>query len=178
MKKSIHYIIGLLCFTLAFTACEKIEPDLFDKGANGAYFDYEYASDFDRTLNFSEYIVGNPDTVEVALKVKLLGYIMDGERTLAVKTKDIEGYELADVTIDAVVFSGKEYEKEIVVKVKRPAVEDQMYAVCIYLDGSGDLGTGISGKNEINLYVTESYEQPAVWFSHILTYLGDRKSVV
>jgi hypothetical protein len=172
MKKSIHYIIGLLCFTLAFTACEKIEPDLFDKGANGAYFDYEYAADFDRTLNFSEYIVGNPDTVEVALKVKLLGYLMDDERTLAVKTKEIKGYELADVAIDKVVFSGKEYEKEIVVKVKRPAVEDQMYAVCIYLDGSGDLGTGISGRNEVNLYVTESYEQPAVWYSHILTYLG------
>ena len=111
MKKSIHYIIGLLCFTLAFTACEKIEPDLFDKGANGAYFDYEYAADFDRTLNFSEYIVGNPDTVEVALKVKLLGYLMDDERTLAVKTKEIKGYELADVAIDKVVFSGKEYEK-------------------------------------------------------------------
>lgn len=173
MKKSIHYIIGLLCLTLAFTACEKIEPDLFDKGANGAYFDYEYAADFDRMLNFSEHVVGNPDTVEVALKVKLLGYLMDDERTLAVKTKEIEGYELADVAIDEVVFSGKEYEKEIVVKVKRPAVEDQMYAVCIYLDGSGDLGTGISGRNEVNLYVTESYEHPAVWYSHILTYLGE-----
>lgn len=173
MKKRIHYIVWLFCLTFAFTACEKIEPDLFDKDANGAYFDYQYASDFERKLNFSDHIVGNPDTVPVILKVKLLGYLTDDARTLAVKTKEIDGYELADVTIDEVVFSNKEYEKDIEVKVKRPELEDSIYAVCIYLDGSGDIGTGINGYNEINLYVTESYEKPSVWYSHVETYLGE-----
>ena len=172
MKKRIQYIVGLLCLTFTFAACEKIEPELFDGGANGAYFDYSYAADFERTLNFGEHIVGNPDTVPVTLKVKLLGYLMDSERTLAVKTKDIEGYELADVTIDEVVFAGNEYEKDIIVKVRRPQVEGETYAVCIYLDGSGDIGTGINGKNEVNLYVTESYAMPEEWYSHVETYLG------
>lgn len=165
-------MIGLFCLVLTFTACESREPDLFDKDANGAYFDYEYAADFDKELNFSNHIVGSPDTVSLTLKVKLLGYLKDEGRTLSVKTKAVEGYLLADVTIEEVVFAGKEYEKDIEVKVKRPEIEDSVYAVCIYLDGSGDLGTGIAGKNEINLFVTETYGQPSVWYSHVDTYLG------
>ena len=157
---------------VVLTACEGREPDLFDEGSNGAYFDYGYANEFEKTLNFSDYIVGDPDTVTVTLKVKLLGYLMDQARTLAVKTKDVVGSEPADVTIEEVVFANKEYEKEIEVKVKRPAVEDVVYAVCIYLDGSGDIGTGIAGKNEINLFVTESYEKPVMWYSHMETYIG------
>ena len=52
---------------VTFTACETSEPDLFDKDSNGAYFDYEYAADFKKVLNFSEHIVGNPDTVAITL---------------------------------------------------------------------------------------------------------------
>ena len=170
MKKNIYIVVSLLCLALA--ACEKREPDLFDEGANGAYFDYEYAADFNRTLNFSNYIVGMPDTVSITLKVKLLGYLQEKERTLVVKTKEIEGYALADVTIADVVFSNNEYEKQVEVKVKRPEKEDSIYGVCIYLDGSGDIGTGINGKEEVELYVTESYEKPSVWYSHMETYLG------
>ncbi len=173
MKKRVQYITGLLCAVFALAACENHEPDLFDKDANGAYFDYEHAADFERTLNFAEHIVGNPDTVTVKLKVKLLGYIVDEKRTLSVKTKEVEGYEPADVVIEEVTFAGKEYEKDINVKVVRPGVEDALQAICIYLDGSGDIGTGIAGKNEINLYVTETYEKPAVWYSHMETYLGE-----
>ena len=172
MIKRIHYIVCMFCLAVVMTACEYREPDLFDEDANGAYFDYEYSADFSKTVNFSEYIVGRPDTVSVTLKIKLLGYLLEEERTLSVKTKEVAGYEPADVTIGKVVFANNEYEKEIEVKVCRPEVEDSVYAVCVYLDGSGDLGTGIEGKNEINLYVTESYEKPDVWYSHVETYLG------
>ena len=173
MKKSIHYIVCMFSLAVLMTACEYREPDLFDEDANGAYFDYEYAADFNKTVNFSEYIVGSPDTVSVTLKIKLLGYLLEEERVLSVKTKDVAGYEPAGVTIGKVVFADNEYEKDIEVKVCRPEVEDTVYAVCIYLDGSGDIGTGIEGKNEINLYVTESYKKPDVWYSHVETYLGE-----
>ncbi|MBR3983658.1 MAG: DUF4843 domain-containing protein, partial [Bacteroidaceae bacterium] len=172
MRKNIPHIACLLCLAFGLAACEKIEPDFYDEGANGAYFDYGYASDFERVLNFSDHIVGHPDTVSLPLKVKLLGYLKEEARTLAIKTKPIEGYALADVTIDEVIFSGNEYEKTIDIKVCRPEKEDSTYAVCIYLDGSGDLGTGIAGKDEVNLYVTESYSMPSVWYSHMDTYLG------
>ena len=172
MKKNIRPLASLLCLALVFAGCEKREPDLFDEGANGAYFDYEYAADFDKMLNFADYIVDRPDTVSMMLRVKLLGYLQNEARTLAVKTKAVEGYELANVTIDDVVFSNKDYEKNIEVKVKRPETEDVMYAVCIYLDGSGDIGTGINGKEEVTLFVTESYGMPVMWYSHMDTYLG------
>ncbi|MBO5865954.1 MAG: DUF4843 domain-containing protein [Bacteroidaceae bacterium] len=172
MKKSILYIVWLFGLMPVFTACEDRVPDLFDEDSNGAYFDYEYAEEFNHTLNFSEYIVGDPDTVTTILKVKLLGYLMDEARTLSIKTKPVEGYELPDITIGEVVFANKEYEKQIEVKVKRPELEDSTYAVCIYLDGSGDIGAAVEGMNEINLYVKESYEKPKVWYSHMDTYLG------
>ena len=162
-----------MCLAVAWGSCEKYEPDFFDESANGAYFDYEYAADFDKTLNFGEYIVGEPDTVTLTLKVKLLGYVEDEARTLAIKTREVEGYELAEVDSEEVVFANKEYEREFEVKVKRPEVEDVLYAVCIYLDGSGDIGTAISGKDAVNLYVKESYDMPYVWYSHMDTYLGE-----
>ena len=169
--KNINYIIGLFLLSLVLVACKDREPFLYDEDSNGAYFDYEYENEFEKRVDFGDYIIGEPDTVIVTLKVKLLGYLMDEARTLAVKTKDIEGYEPADVTIGKVVFANKEYEKQIEVKVKRPQVEDVTYAVCIYLDGSGDIGTGIVGKNEVNLFVTESYVMPDTW-SDIELYQG------
>ena len=169
--KNINYIIGLFLWSLVLVACKDSEPFLYDEDSNGAYFDYEYENEFEKRVDFGDYIIGEPDTVIVTLKVKLLGYLMDEARTLAVKTKDIEGYEPADVTIGKVVFANKEYEKQIEVKVKRPQVEDVTYAVCIYLDGSGDIGTGIVGKNEVNLFVTESYVMPDTW-SDIELYQG------
>ena len=167
-----HYIVWLLSLTMVLASCEKYEPDLYEEEANGAYFDYGYAADFDKTVNFSDYIVGKPDTVSITLRVKLLGYLQSEARTLAVKTKALEGYKLADVFIPDVVFANNDYEKDIEVKVIRPEKEDSIYAVCIYLDGSGDIVTGIKGKDAVNLYVTESYGMPSVWYSHMDTYLG------
>ena len=172
MKKNIQIAFSLLCFALVWTACEKRDPEFFDEGANGAYFDYETAAEYDKTLNFSDHIVGNPDTVSLMLRVRLLGYLMEEGRSLAVKTRAIEGYELADVIIDEVVFSNKEYEKDIEVKIVRPQVEDVLYGVCVYLDGSGDIGPGINGKEEVQVFVTESYEKPVAWFSHMESLLG------
>ena len=172
MKKNIQLAVALLCFALVWSSCEKRDPEFYDEGANGAYFDYGTAAEYNQTLNFSDHIVGHPDTVSLMLKVKLLGYLMEEGRTLAVKTKPIEGYELADVLIEEVVFANKEYEKDIEVKVVRPEVEDSVYGISIYLDGSGDIGTGINGREEVQLFVTESYEKPAVWTSHMQDLLG------
>ena len=172
MKKNIQLAVTLLCFVLVWSSCEKRDPEFYDEGANGAYFDYETAAEYDKTLNFSDHIVGYPDTVSLMLKVKLLGYLMEEGRTLAVKTKPIEGYGLANIIMDEVVFSNREYEKDIEVKVVRPEVEDSVYGISIYLDGSGDIGPGISGREEVQLFVTESYEKPSVWNGNMQTLLG------
>ena len=72
MKKNIQIAFSLLCFALVGTSCEKRDPEFFDEGGNGAYFDYETAAEYDKTLNFSDHIVGYPDTVSLMLKVKWL----------------------------------------------------------------------------------------------------------
>ena len=172
MKKNIQLAVTLLCFTLVWAACEKHDPDFFDEGANGAYFDYGTAAEFDKTFNFSDHIVGYPDTVSLMLKVKLLGYLMDDTRTLAVKTRPIEGYQSANILFDEVVFTDREYEKDLEVRIIRPEVEDTVYGIAIYLDGSADIGPGINGKEEVKLFVKESYSKPSLWESHIQDLLG------
>ena len=77
MKRKNQYTAWLLALALTFTACDTIEPDFFDENYNGAYFDYQNASDYETTLNFAEYIVGNPQVKNVALNIKLLGYLTD-----------------------------------------------------------------------------------------------------
>ena len=172
MRKNIQLAVTLLCFTLVWAACEKHDPDFFDEGANGAYFDYGTAAEFDKTFNFSDHIVGYPDTVSLMLKVKLLGYLMDDTRTLAVKTRPIEGYQSANILFDEVVFTDREYEKDLEVRIIRPEVEDTVYGIAIYLDGSADIGPGINGKEEVKLFVKESYSKPSLWESHIQDLLG------
>ena len=89
MKRENHYIACLLGLALLFTACERIEPDFFDENYNGAYFDYQHSTEFKRTLNFGEYVIGEPDTIPVTLKVKLLGYLKEEARSLSIKTKEL-----------------------------------------------------------------------------------------
>ena len=172
MKRENQYTAWLLALALTFTACDTIEPDFFDENYNGAYFDYQNASDYETTLNFADYVVGNPQAIPVTLNVKLLGYLTDESRTLSIKTKEVEDYEFAKVVLPEITFGNKEYQKDIEILVERPEVENKTYAVCIYLDGEGDLGTGIAGKNEYVIYVNEVHEHPTWWGNTIIDYLG------
>ena len=177
MKTNNKYILALLSIVLTFSACKENIPDFFDEDYNGAYFNYENSGDFKYELNFSNHIYGRPDAVAVPVKVKLLGYLSNDKRSVAIKTKAVEDYEMPEITIPEVFFSDKEYEKEIEVMVKRPEKEGEEYAICLYLDGSGDLGGGIKGKDEFIIYVTEKYEKPELWEGYFIeTYiLGEYK---
>lgn len=168
-----HIKALLLSFAVLLTACEKAEPDFFDENTNGAYFDYEYASQFEKTVNFRDYVVGNPQEVTVKINIKLLGYLADEERTLSIKAKSINDYELAEVIIPDIKFSNREYEKEIDITVKRPPTENTTYAVCLYIADDGDLNSSITGKDEFEIYVTEKYEKPDRWTSTVAQYMGE-----
>lgn len=172
MKRTNHYISWLLCLALLFSACEKIEPDFFEGEYNGAYFDYQNEEEFKKTLNFGEYIIGNPDTLPVILKVKLLGYLTEESRTLSIRTGEVKGYGMAEIIIPNVTFANNEYQKDVEIKVIRPEVEDSTVAVRIYLDGEGDLGSGVVGKEEYTLYVKDVHEAPSMW-THLQKYLGE-----
>ena len=176
MKNSYIHYLAILSLALFLAACNKIEPDFFDKDYNGAYFDYNNSAEFHYNLNFSDHTSGMPDEVIVPVNIKLLGYLEEKKRSVSIITKEVEGYDLPEpgmVTIPEVFFANKEHKKEIEVRVKRPQVENATYAICLHLDGKGDLGSGINGKEDFYIYITETYEKPELWAGVLETsYIG------
>lgn len=175
MKKIYLYIISLIFAGGIFSACEKIEPPFFDKDANGIYFDYGTKEELTDTINFANYALQNPTELPVDLRLKLLGYISDQNRKVVLKSKAVEGFPLAHVSIPDIVFKADSFKQKIKVNVQRPADRNQVYAVCIYIDVEdpmAQIGKGIEGFGEFNLYVKESYTKPQSWDWGVGIYLG------
>jgi len=179
MKRYYPYtIIWLFALVVLATSCEKEEPDFYDKNENGVYFDYDNSEEFRASINFADHVLGNPQELPVSIDVKLLGYMVEGDRKAVLKTKAVEGYPEATVTVPDVVFTSEEFEKTVEITVARPDERDTEYAVCIYFDAEdpeSQLGNGITGKEEFVIYVKEAYE-PAwdnneIW-SQPFMYLG------
>lgn len=161
MKRYYPYtIVWLFALVFLATSCEKEEPDFYDKNENGVYFDYNASEDFQKSINFADHVLGNPQELTVNVNVKLLGYMVEGDRKAVLKTKPVEGYPEATVTIPDVVFTSEEYEKTVEISVARPDERDTDYAVCVYFDAedaNSQLGHGIAGKEEFTIYVKEAY---------------------
>lgn len=163
-KYRIHAVL-LLAMSLFVVACDKQQPDFFDASANGVYFDYASSSELQQSINFADYILGNPTSLPVSVRLKILGYIDGDNRKAYVKTRPVDGYPEAMVVIPDIDFSDGEYLKNIEIAVERPAERDVEYAVCIYIDDEvpGSLGAGIEGRNEFTIFVKEQYTQPIGW---------------
>ena len=176
MKRYYPYtIIWLFALVMLATSCEKEEPDFYDKNENGVYFDYNASEDFQQSINFADHVLGNPQELTVNVNMKLLGYMVEGDRKAVLKTKAVEGYPEATVTIPEVVFTSEEYEKTVEISVARPDERDTDYAVCIYLDSEdpeSQLGDGIAGKEEFIIYVKEAYTPAWTEYDWCVDYLG------
>lgn len=176
MKRYYPYtMIWLFALVFLTTSCEKEEPDFYDKNENGVYFDYNASADFQRTINFADHVLGNPQEVPLNLKVKLLGYLVEGDRKAVLKTKPVEGYPEATVTIPDVVFTSEEYQKEVEITIARPDERDTDYAICIYFDAEdseSQLGHGITGKEEFVIYVKEAYTPAWGEYDWFVSYIG------
>ena len=168
MKRYYPYtIVWLFALVFLATSCEKEEPDFYDKNENGVYFDYNTSEEFQQSINFADHVLGNPQELSLNVNIKLLGYMIEGDRKAVLKTKPVEGYPEATITIPDVVFTSEEYEKTVEISVARPDERDTDYAVCVYFDAedsNSQLGHGIAGKEEFTIYVKESYT-PA-WSSY------------
>ncbi len=173
MKLDKYIILLLSIVLLTTTACDKAEVDFYDANHNGVYF----TSDRNNNINFANYPVGNPEKLELPVRLRLLGYLTDASRKAVLKTKPIEGYPEAEIVIPEVIFANKEYEKEVVIDIIRPDETDTEYAICVYLDYDDPegLGAGITGNGEVYIYVKEAYEAPANWGnpSTAYRYLGE-----
>lgn len=169
----------LLCLLaiVGLSACDKQEPDFFSEKNNGIYFDYETAAELTTKINFADRILGNPESLPVEVRAKLLGHISQDSRKAVLKTRPVEGYPEAQVILPEVEFKDGEYQKYVSIQVVRPTERDTEYAICLYFDTTepGALGSGIAGRGEFTIFVQETYTRPTGWGEKdwAVSYLGN-----
>ncbi len=176
MKQLYLYFVAFISIGGFFVGCEKIEPPFYDKNANGVYFDYNTKERLIDTINFANYILQNPTEQTIKLRLKLVGYPADKSRKVILKSKPIEGFPEAIVSIPDVVFDADSVRQQIVINVQRPTDPSRTYAICIFIDADdplAEIGKGIEGFGEFKIYVQEKYVKPENWDRGVGIYLGD-----
>lgn len=175
MTKHISYTAALLAVVFTLTACSQDEVDFYDKNSNGIYFNYDDEKDLSTTVNFADYVQTDPTEVEQTLKLQLLGYVADTDRHFVLKTREVDGYPLANISISANTLPAGAHELDVTYSVGKPEEMGVTYAVEIYLDptdGDSELGEGVEGFDKYTVYVTEQYNEPTDWVYPAGEYLG------
>lgn len=172
MKKEYLYILFLLMTGCWITSCEESEPPFYDKNSNGAYFDYEKEK-LDTLVNFANYILDEPKTLNLKLRVKLLGYVENYDRKLVLKANPLEDYPLAHISCPEVIIKAGEYKKEVEIQINRPETQDIRYAANICVDEEkSDIGIGAEGFENFTIYVENSFSTPEKWNQGANLYFG------
>ncbi|MDM8145710.1 DUF4843 domain-containing protein [Bacteroides eggerthii] len=165
--------IPMLLLGVGLTACEHQEPFLFDAQNNGIYFN-EVSSGFQKIVNFSERVLDeNCTDTTILVSIRVLGHLSDAERTFTMQMDTLEGITSPEVTFPSqFVIPAGAHEIDFPVTIKRPAVMDSTFAFKLLLnqENGSDFGAGIAGQNQLNVYVTESYQKSGAWLSQ---YFGD-----
>lgn len=175
MTKYLLHIPCLLTVLLVLTACSQDEVDYYNNGYNGIYFNYDDEDELSNTVNFADYVLTEPTEIEQTLKLRLLGYIADTDRRFALKTREVEGYPLANITLGEGVLPAGAYELDLTYTVAKPEEMGVTYAAEIYLDptdGTSDLGEGNEGFDKFTVYVSETYSEPSGWYN-VDYYVGE-----
>ena len=165
MKQLKTYFIGLLS-AFALTACTHQEVPLYDEANGGVYFNVAAQQPLHDTINFATQVVGNPTELPVHLNLKLMGYKVDTERKVVLKTKPLDGYPMAQVVCPEVVFSPDSIVQGVTVMAQRPTSLDSVYAAVVYIDHDdpeNQIGKGVKGAQQYTLFVKEAYAQPRAW---------------
>ncbi len=174
MKLNNYKYIAIALLSLGLmSSCKKEEPTLFDESSNGAYFDYDSASNLTTSINFADYMLEDPDEVEVPVKLKLLGFLPEDTKSVTLKQQAVEGYEEAKLTLPEAVFTHDgNGELTVQVKVARPERTDVEYAAAITID-TGTPNSGMEGFETYTIKVSESYQQPSGWEYQAEQYYGE-----
>ena len=176
--KTLHTTICTLALLSSLAACRQEEVELYGEAGHGVYFNYRDKSELQAAFNFSEYVVGLPQELPHTLRLKVMGHTATEDRRVVLKTRPLEGYPMAEVTLPGVVFTPDTLQKEVVAMVKRPAMRDTTYAAVVYIDPedpAAQIGEGVDGFQEFTIYASEEYSKPGAWgeWSMIQMYLGD-----
>lgn len=168
--------IPILLLGAALASCEHQEPFLFDAQNNGIYFN-ESTNNFQKSINFAEQVLNeNCTDTTILVNISILGHLSDVDRTFTIRMDTVEGITPPNVVLpkETIIPAG-EHEIKFPVTIMRPEVMDSTYAFSLYLDQdpeTSDFGSGVERHNQLTVYVTESYQQPAIW-QYNTKYLGD-----
>lgn len=175
MTHSIKNIIFAVGAMILLGACSQEEVQVYSSENNGVYFDYNSTSELSTSINFGQYVLGNPQTLPLTLNLKVMGLTADGNRKVYLKTKALEGSPLLNVECPEVVFTPDTIEKTVTVQVERPAELDSTYAAVVYIDSTSETGVGVKGYQEFVIFAKESYSKPNNWtqYGMFQMYLGN-----
>ena len=153
MNKLLNYILSTVIVLTFFSACTQEEVDVFAPGNDGAYFRPNSNGSMDTTVNFANHLLDETPEVSIPIDVSILGYINGtGTRRAVIKTKPVEGYDMADVAVDELIFEAGEYQKSVNVRVSPPDTMGKVYAVCLYFDSEDPASQlGMASMAERNL---------------------------
>lgn len=178
MRYSISNILFAVGVALAISACSHEEVGTYDASNDGVYFNYGTPSALRTTINFADYVLGNPQSLPVTLKIKVMGLKPDAARRVVLKSKALEGYRLLPVECPQVMFHPDSVEQEVTINVSRPEVRDTNYVAVVYIandDPESQIGAGVKGFMEYEIHAKEAFVKPREWeaWSMIQMYLGD-----
>lgn len=161
--------------TMLLGACSQEEVQVYDAANDGVYFAYDSPSSLSTSINFGDYILGNPQSLPVTINLKVMGLKANTDRRVVLKTKPVEGAGPLRVECPEVVFTPDTIEKTITVQVMRPAERDSDYAAVVYIDSTSQTGLGVKNYLEYTIYAKESYSKPKNWtkYGMFQMYLGD-----
>lgn len=160
----------------AIFSCKEDKVAFYAANSDGIYFNYSNDNEFETSVNFAKYIVGDSTFLSVNVKLKTLGYLSEQDRKVILKAEPVESYELAQIEIPNIIVPAGKTEVNAIIKVLRPAEQQKKYAVRISIDGEsseGQIGEGIEEKASFTIYSEETYEEPSSWGNSPVYYFGD-----
>lgn len=174
----LHHLIYAATSLLVLGSCSQEQIEVYQAENNGVYFNYKNTTDLEMSVNFSDHVLGNPSTLPVNLRLKVMGVKANENRRVVLKSRSLEGKGELQVICPEIIFTPDTIEKEVTIHVARPEVRDSSFAAVVYIDSQdsqSQIGSGLAEFQEFTIHAKESYSKPASWgeWSMHQMYLGD-----
>ena len=178
MKHISDIILGFMVgagIVFSILSCKRQEPTLYSDSDGGVYFNYPDEKDLQLKCNFADSLLTEPDYIDIKVRLKLLGRMPNDRLVVKLGASEVEGHPMTLFQeLSEVVFDVGEYEKEMVIRVMRPPLEDSMYISDIIIESvNGMPNSGINMFEIFRIYSGTIFTKPAEWDSGASLYFGE-----
>lgn len=173
MKKHKYLLFPVMA--MALLSCNENEVPFYSANSDGIYFNYENDVEFQKSVNFADYLTVDSAYLTIEISMKTLGYLADQDRHVTLKAEPVEEYELAELEIPDIIVPAGATEINAQIRVMRPQTLQKMYAAKLRIDGTStetQIGEGVEEKAGYTIYVQESYAKPNGW-ENCMPYFGE-----